>query len=118
MEVSVTSSRGDSIVLIVGCGVIRGVGCVVILVLAHVWHHSILLKKILRPSGVARERRHARRRSERSTLLRVSPNAVAATHTMNIWHRHAITLVLNARVQGGRAPLGVVTGAVHGRCDL
>lgn len=67
MEVSVTN--GDSIVLIVGRGTIRGVGCVVILVPVHVWHHSI--------------RRRARRRSERSTLLRVSPSAVAMGHTID-----------------------------------
>jgi hypothetical protein len=41
MEVSATSS-GDSIVLIVAHGTIRGVGCFVILVLAHVWRRSIL----------------------------------------------------------------------------
>jgi hypothetical protein len=57
-------------------------------------------------------------RSERSTLLRVSPNAVAASHIIDIWPRHAITLVLNARVQRRRVPLRVVVGAVHGRCGL
>lgn len=41
MEVSATGG-GDPIVLIVGHGAIPGVGCVVILVLAHVWRHSIL----------------------------------------------------------------------------
>jgi hypothetical protein len=41
MEVSATGS-GDPIVLMVGRGAIRSVDCVVILVLAHVWRHSIL----------------------------------------------------------------------------
>lgn len=52
--------------------------------------------------------------------MHVSPNAVAASHTIGTWHRHAITLVLDARVRRGRVPLGVVVvaGAVHGRCGL
>jgi hypothetical protein len=41
MELSATGS-GGSIVLIVGRGTIRGVGHVVILVLAHVWRRNIL----------------------------------------------------------------------------
>jgi hypothetical protein len=79
-------------------------------------------KSLIRPSGVERggnaRRRRPRRRSERSTLLRVSPNAVSANHTIDIWHRHAITLVQNARVRRRRVPLGVTAGAVHGRCGL
>lgn len=41
MGVSATSS-GDPFVLIIGRGTVRGVGCVIILVLADVWNHSIL----------------------------------------------------------------------------
>jgi hypothetical protein len=51
-------------------------------------------------------------------MLRVSPNAVAASHTIDIWLPHAITLVLNARVQRRRVPLRDIAGAVHGRCSL
>jgi hypothetical protein len=75
------------------------------------------LRGSLERGGNARRRR-PRRRSERSTLLCISPNAVAANHTIDIWHCHATTLVLDARVQRGRVPLGVVAGAVHGRCGL
>jgi hypothetical protein len=56
-------------------------------------------------------RRRPRRMSEHSTLLRVSPNAVAASYTIDILHRHAMTLVLDARERRGRVPLGVVAGA-------
>jgi hypothetical protein len=41
MQVSATSS-GDPIVLIVSYGTIRVIGCLVVLVLAHVWCHSVL----------------------------------------------------------------------------
>lgn len=85
-------------------------------------HHSMKKHSDLRGSlergGNARRSRPRRCRSERSTLLRVNPNAVAASHTIDIWHWHAMPLVLNARVQRGRVPLGVVAGAVHGRCGL
>jgi hypothetical protein len=83
--------------------------------------HSIKKHLALRGSLERKDnarRRRPRRRAERSILLRVSPNVVSASHTIDIWHRHAITLVLNARVQRGCAPLGVVAGAVHGRCGL
>src|SRR6266403_5647646 len=97
---------GDPIVLMVGHGPIRRVGCV--LVLVRVWDHGILYQKFrpmvaLKGEGYARRRRR-RRRSERSVLLRVGPNAVVASHTIDIWPRHSIALVLNlnARVQRGR----------------
>lgn len=69
------------------------------------------LRGSLERGGNDARRHRARRRSERNTLLRVSPNAVAVSRTIDIWPRHTIALVLNARVQRGRAPLGAVAGA-------
>ena len=60
-------------------------------------------------------------RNERSALLRVSPTTIAAGHTVDIWHRHAIALILSGqsiRVQRGRIPLSEIAGTVHGRCNL
>jgi hypothetical protein len=81
------------------------------------------LRGSLERGGNDARRHRTRRRSERNTLLRVSPNAVAVSRTIDIWPRHAIALVLNARVQRGRAPLGAVAGADRavrglGRCSL
>lgn len=75
------------------------------------------LRGSLERGGNARRHRPYRR-SERGTLLRVSANAAPARHTINIWPRNAIALVLNARVQRARIPLGAVARAVHGRCGL
>jgi hypothetical protein len=81
------------------------------------YKNRLVLRGSLERTDNARRRRPCRR-TERSTLLRVSPYVVSASHTIAILRRHAITLVLNARVQRGCAPLGVVARAVHGRCGL
>jgi hypothetical protein len=98
MEVSATSSR-DPIVSVVGRGTVRRI---LILVLVRIWSRSVLYQKhsVLQVREYLREdntrhRCHCRR-SERRTLLRVSPNAVVTSHTIDIWARHAIALVLNA----------------------
>jgi hypothetical protein len=73
----------------VGRGAVRGVTCVLIMVLVLVWNHSILYgKKYLGFRECSRESnaRHRPHRSERSALLRISPNSIAASHMVGIWH--------------------------------
>ena len=113
------SAGWDPIVLMVGRRDVFGITCVLVMVLVLI--HSILYeKKILRSSGVLKKRnaRHRRHMGKRSTLLRVSPKTIATIHIIDIWHRHAISLVLNARVQRGCVPLGGITGTVHRKCGL
>ena len=80
---------------------------------------AFYMKKILRPSGVLKKSNacHRGHMSKRSTLLRVGPKIIAKIHII-IWHRHAISLVLNTRVQRGRVPLGGIAGTVHRKCSL
>ena len=58
------------------------------------------------------------RRSERSTLLSVSQNAIAVSHIVDVWHRPSITLVVNARVQCGLIPVRGIAGAMRRKCSL
>lgn len=43
---------------------------------------------------------------------------MAAGHIVDIWHRHAITLVLTARVQRGCIPLRDIAGTMGGEYNL
>jgi hypothetical protein len=116
------SASWDPVLIVVGRGAVRGVTCVLVLVLAlvHVWNHSILYEKTIGLREHSREgnARHCRHRSERNTLLCVCPNIIVASHIVDIWHRHAITLVQNARVRRRRIPLRGGSGTVHRKCSL